>query len=290
VRFVEVAFTIPSAASELWADLLVTEGAGGVEERDGTTLKSAPHGHVTLVAWMSPDEVDGWLERVVGSAQSLPEPKIERRDRDEDEWRDAWKKYFGILHVDPVVIVPSWERYDGPARDLVIDLDPGRAFGTGGHASTRLCLQLIGRVQHEVQQILDVGCGSGVLAIAAAKRWPTATGVGTDVDPDAVEVSHENAERNRVSQRLRFNDEPLERVPGRFELVTANIQPEVLIPMAPLLNARLAPGGSLILSGILEEAAPPVVTAYQAEGLRLVAHVDEGGWRALLFTHGGEPG
>jgi ribosomal protein L11 methyltransferase len=302
VRFVELAFTVPTASSEAWADLLVEIGAAGpppkdggaegplfgLEERDGTTLKQAPHGRVTLVAWLPPDEADAYLETVVQQATALPEAVIDRRDRDEDEWRDAWKKYFGILRVGTFVIVPSWERYSASDRELVIDLDPGRAFGTGGHASTRLCLQLIGEVPHGVRRALDVGCGSGVLAIAAARRWPEAHGLGTDIDPDAIEVSRENAERNRVAAQLTFTHEPLESVSGRFELVTANIQPEVLIPMAPRLDERLADGGSLVLSGILEEAAPPVVEAFQARGLRLVGHRDEGGWRALLFTRDAE--
>src|SRR5437879_12710775 len=103
----------------MWTDALVEAGAGGVEERDGTTLQQAPHGRATLVVWIAPAEVDAWLERVNAASTSLPEAVIARRDRDEDEWRDAWKKYFGILRVPPFVIVPSWERYIGPKSDLV---------------------------------------------------------------------------------------------------------------------------------------------------------------------------
>lgn len=287
MRFVEIAFTVPSGSSEPWADALVEAGAGGVEERDGTTLQQAPHGRATLVVWIDPAQVDGYLATVGESTRALPEAMVARRDRDEDEWRDAWKKYFGILRVEPFVIVPSWERYIGPASDLVIDLDPGRAFGTGGHASTRLCLGLIGELKRRggrVMQFLDVGCGSGVLAIALAKAFPDAHGVGTDIDPDAVEVSRENSERNKVDGRLLFTHESLAEVDGRFDIVTANIQPDVLIPYADAIDLHLAPGGRLILSGILVEAAPPVTDAYRARGLRLDAVRDEDGWRGLLFV------
>jgi len=286
VRFVEVAFTVPSGSVEPWAEALVEAGASGVEERDGTTLLAAPHGRVTLVVWLAPEDVDGYLDRVTASTRTLPEPLLARRDRDEDEWRDAWKKHFGVLRVEPFVIVPSWERYIGPRTDLVLDLDPGRAFGTGGHASTRLCLRLIGEILGRgarVMQFLDVGCGSGVLAIACAKAFPEAHGVGMDVDPDAVDVSRENAARNRVDGRLAFTAESLDRIDGRFDVVTANIQPDVLIPLAPALDAHLAPGGHLILSGILVEAAPPVVEAYRARSLRVAGERDEDGWRALLL-------
>lgn len=286
MRFVEVAFTVPSGSVEPWAEALVEAGASGVEERDGTTLLAAPHGRVTLVVWLAPEDVDGYLDRVTASTRTLPEPLLARRDRDEDEWRDAWKKHFGVLRVEPFVIVPSWERYIGPRTDLVLDLDPGRAFGTGGHASTRLCLRLIGEILGRgarVMQFLDVGCGSGVLAIACAKAFPEAHGVGMDVDPDAVDVSRENAARNRVDGRLAFTAESLDRIDGRFDVVTANIQPDVLIPLAPALDAHLAPGGHLILSGILVEAAPPVVEAYRARSLRVAGERDEDGWRALLL-------
>jgi ribosomal protein L11 methyltransferase len=133
---------------------------------------------------------------------------------------------------------------------------------------------------------LDVGCGSGVLAIACARRWPSAEGVGIDVDPDAVDVSRENAERNHVSDHIRFYANALDAVPGSFQVVVANIQPEILIPMASALSARLAQRGCLILSGILIEAAEPVVEAYRQAGLTDCVMRDEEGWRALLLRRG----
>jgi ribosomal protein L11 methyltransferase len=191
-----------------------------------------------------------------------------RRARDESEWRELWKQYFKPRRVGRFVIVPSWDKYDGP--ELRLELDPGRAFGTGQHPSTRLCLEML---DGDAKSFADIGCGSGILGIACKKLWPAARGFAMDVDPDAVEVSRENAARNGVD--LEFSTEMPE---GDFDLVLANIQPEVLIPLAPRLMAL---GKRLILSGILVEAADSVVAAYA--GMHLQNTRDDDGWRVLVL-------
>jgi len=280
MRYVELAFSVPAAAAEECAARLVDAGAAGVEERDATTYERAPEGRVLLVVWLPPNEVAPLLERL--RIEDLGDVAVAERERDEDEWRDAWKRHFTARRVGRFVIVPSWERYAAADGEIVLDLDPGRAFGTGGHASTRLCLEALSAVAR-AERFLDVGCGSGILAIAAARRFPNARGAGVDVDPDAIDVSRENAERNGIADRVRFSRAPVDSLDGTFDLMTANIQPEILIPMAPLLAARLAPDGELILSGILAEAAPPVDAAYRAAGLAPLAPLDGEGWRALRF-------
>ncbi|MFI5288100.1 MAG: 50S ribosomal protein L11 methyltransferase [Polyangia bacterium] len=284
MRYVELAFTVAADTAEQWGALLCEQGAQGVEERDLSTLQAAPSGQATLVVWIAPDEADRFVERTRAAATGLAEPTVLRRDRDEDEWRDAWKRHFGARAVGRFVIVPSWVERNAAEGEIAIALDPGRAFGTGGHASTRLCLEALSGLLDEgseVTRFFDVGCGSGVLAIACALAWPEATGAGVDVDPDAIEVSRENAARNRVDERIEFAVAAEQA--DAFEVVTANIQPEVLIPLAPSLALRLAPGGRIILSGILVEAADAVERAYLAEGLRLARRLDEDGWRALVL-------
>jgi ribosomal protein L11 methyltransferase len=266
VRYVELAFTVPEGEAELEAERLREAGAAGVELRDGETLEKAPPGNVLLVVWVDPARAEELVARV-GRTPA-------RRERDEGEWRELWKQFFRPQRIGKFVIVPSWEDWRG--EGLKLDLDPGRAFGTGQHASTRLCLELLGEEQN-VGSFLDVGCGSGVLAIGCKKLWPEARGRGMDVDPDAVEVSRENASRNRVD--IDFSTEISG---GPYDLVLANIQPEVLIPLAPRLTALTA--RTLILSGILIEAAESVVAAYPE--LRLMATRDLDGWRALVLRRG----
>ena len=279
MQYTELTYALPLALAEAAAAALVEAGAGGVEERDASTIERPEPGEILLVVWIEPAQVDAFIARVAAALPTLGErARPLRHDRDEDEWRDAWKRYFHARPVGRFVIVPSWETYAPQAGQIVLDLDPGRAFGTGGHASTRLCLHALDQVVGDVTSILDVGCGSGVLAIAAAKRWPHARGFGVDVDRDAIEVSVENAERNGVAARLEFSTMPAERT-ASAQLVFANIQPEILIPMAPVLMARRQ--GTLVLAGIIDPAADSVMVAYARLGTPKVLR--EEGWTALVY-------
>src|SRR5204862_6581188 len=125
---------------------------------------------------------------------------VRRREAHEDEWRDVWKKYFKATRVGRTFIVrPSWDPGDVADGDRVIDLDPGRAFGTGGHATTRLVLTLAEEVEgRPVSRFLDLGCGSGILSVAAARLWPRAAGLAADVDPQATACAAQNLARKRV--------------------------------------------------------------------------------------------
>jgi ribosomal protein L11 methyltransferase len=285
-RYTEIAFVVTPETTEQWIATLVEIGASGVEERDQTTFQKAADARAPmLVVWVPVDEARAFLERA--RAAGLPPPADASRVRDEDEWRDVWKQYFAPRKVGRFVIVPSWEKYAPKPDELVLDMDPGRAFGTGGHPSTRLCLVAISqleRPQSEAIRFLDVGTGSGVLAIACAKLFPEASGVAVDVDADAVDVSRENAMRNAVIDRVSVSATPVEEVHGPFDVVTANILPDVLIPLAGAIAARVAEGGTLILSGILRELADGVEAAYVALGMRTSAQLDEEGWRALVMT------
>ncbi|HEY2749543.1 MAG TPA: 50S ribosomal protein L11 methyltransferase [Polyangia bacterium] len=288
-RYTEIAFVVTPERAEEWIATLVEIGASGVEERDQTTFqKAAKASEPMLVVWVPVGEARAFLERA--RAAGLPPPADASRVRDEDEWRDVWKQYFAPRKVGRFVIVPSWETYAAKADEIVLDMDPGRAFGTGGHPSTRLCLVAITDADHYVarcERFLDVGCGSGVLAIACAKMFGEASGIAVDVDVDAVDVSRENAMRNAVIDRISVSATPVEEVHGPFDLVTANILPDVLVPLAGAIAARVGEGGILILSGILRELADGVEAAYHERGLGTAARLDEDGWRALVMTRAG---
>jgi ribosomal protein L11 methyltransferase len=161
------------------------------------------------------------------------------------------------------VIVPSWESHVAAPDDVVIDLDPGMAFGTGTHASTRIVLEQM-QARPRPARVLDVGAGSGILAIAAAKLWPGARAIAIDNDPIAVAACAENCARNGVS--VACEETPVHLVPGEFELVLANIQAHVLYELRDALVARMAPGGAIILSGLLAAQAEGVVAAFEQAG------------------------
>lgn len=209
----------------------------------------------------------------------------------EAEWRDAWKKYFHVTRVTPrIVVVPSWERHEAAPGEVVIDLDPGMAFGTGTHASTRLVLAELDRLAGEgasPDRVLDVGAGSGILAIAAAKLWPAASIQAIDNDPIAVAACGENVAHNGVTARVASAGTPVEEVVGAFPLVLANIQAHVLRALADALTARVAAGGTLVLSGLLTPQAPAVADEYVARGLTLVAlheSPDDAAWSSAVLN------
>ena len=285
-RYIELRYDVPAERSDAVSDALLSAGATGIEERDAGTIHKPGAGRVLLVTWVVPEEAEAFIARagdlltaLVGAVAARPT----RDERNEDEWRDTWKAYFHARPVGRFVIVPSWETFTPSATQVVLDLDPGRAFGTGGHASTRLCLLAIDGMPDAdgPSRVIDVGCGSGVLAIAAARRWPQLHGMGVDIDSDAVEVSIENAERNRVADRLHFSTTDVTQITERAPLVIANIQPEILIPMAPALIARMDDAATLILAGIIDEAADSVAAAYSSLGVPQRLH--EEGWTALIF-------
>jgi ribosomal protein L11 methyltransferase len=281
---VPVARADAEAADEI-AGLLahqLSDAASGVEVRGGE-----------IVYWVPLERGESALaeaRRVVAAMAAGGQPVVaaevvSRPAAPEAEWRDAWKRYFRTVRLTrQIVVVPSWDRHDPGEGDRVIHLDPGQAFGTGAHASTRLCLELMQELADgggRPRRVLDLGTGSGILALAAAALWPEAEVHGVDNDPVAVEVARENAAANRAALHL-GGDWPQ----GAFDLVLANIQADVLILLAEAVSERLAPGGHLILSGLLTEQVDGVAAVYAARGLRALRRAagrDDPAWSAALL-------
>ncbi|HEY7371943.1 MAG TPA: 50S ribosomal protein L11 methyltransferase, partial [Polyangia bacterium] len=190
-RWIEIAISVPTGAAEVLADA-VGSLTGGVEIRDTETILRVEGGRSLILAQCAPDaeaEVMGELEAACARLRAAgvsPDPmSVARREADEDEWRDVWKRYFRALRVGKsFVIRPSWDAPPAAPGDRVIDIDPGRAFGTGGHASTRLVIAMTEALAaRPVERFVDLGCGSGILSMAAALLWPAARGAALDVDP-----------------------------------------------------------------------------------------------------------
>jgi ribosomal protein L11 methyltransferase len=240
----------------------------------------------TLVFWVRATdaaralgETRAALERLAASGVPVRPAAVELGAASpESAWREAWKRHFGVARVSAhLVIVPSWERYAPRAGEVLLDLDPGGAFGTGAHASTRLCLLELDALARgpgstiAVRRFLDCGTGSGILAVAAAKLWPQSRGVALDVDPAAVEVAAENLRRNGVEARVECRERADGDVPGVFDLVVVNIERGPLLALRDALLARLGPGSVLVLSGITADEVAEVVDAYARDrSLRLL--------------------
>jgi ribosomal protein L11 methyltransferase len=212
----------------------------------------------------------------------------------EEDWANNWKVHFKPSRIGTrLVIKPTWEEFAAREGDLVIELDPGMAFGTGTHPTTRLCLETMeryffGEPPYETQPIaaattvLDVGTGSGLLAIAAVKLGASRV-IGIDIDPGAVEIAHANLVLNRVEQAAQVTSEPLAEVAGNFDIVVANILAEELVRLGGELVGRVRAGGLLILSGILNEKEELVITGFSPFPLTLVEITRDAEWSCLAY-------
>ena len=210
---------------------------------------------------------------------------------EEADWADAWKQHFPVLRVGRrLVIRPTWRRHRAAEGDVVLALDPGMAFGTGLHPTTRLCLAALERLADrgavEGRRVLDVGCGSGILAIAAI-RLGAASALGVDTDPIAIEATSANARRNRIARSVRAREGTVPTGEGPFDVVLANLIASLLVRLAPELHAELAPGGTLLASGIFADREAEVRDAFERAGLRVTDRLVEGDWVALDATHAG---
>lgn len=274
-RYPYVHLDVTAEEADLMAAELFELGAGGVEERDSSTLVGAEGGEVTLIASFGD-------EAAARSAIDALRPRAARLEFVEgDAWADAWQEYFHPTRIgERLWVRPSFRELEAEDGAVVLTIDPGRAFGSGIHETTRLVLREVERRIRGGEEVLDVGCGSGILSVAALLLG-AAHATAVDVDPAAVEVSLENAELNGVADRLEASTTDVSRVAGEFPLVLANIQSHILISMAGALVERLEPGGVLVLSGILHGQEEDTLAAFGA-----LAHLGterEGEWVAPVL-------
>lgn len=201
------------------------------------------------------------------------------------DWAEAWKAHYVPHRIGRLVVVPSWSSEPLEPGEIAITLDPGMAFGTGLHPTTQGCLRLLQAVEPMPVTVLDVGTGSGILALAAL-RMGAERAVGIDTDPLAVEAARANAKRNGLAGRLVASVRTLPARPDNtYPLVVANLVAAVLVELAPRLAAHLAPHGILLASGILEPKAGAVVAAMGDAGLSVVDRRDDGEWVTMRLEH-----
>jgi ribosomal protein L11 methyltransferase len=267
----------PVEAVDALVGRLTLLGAEGIEERDQTTLARGGELGATLIASFADEAArEAAWEALRGEFPTRREELVG------DAWRDAWKEHWRPTRITPrVVVVPSWTSYDPEPGDVVLPLDPGRAFGTGQHPSTALAARAIERriEAGEGDTLLDLGCGSGILSFIAVREG-LARAIACDIDDESIVAARENAAHLGVADRVELRVGGFEVVPETSTFVVANIEATVLIPHAAAVAARVAPGGWLILSGILVEQRDDVVRAYEPLGFTLARADVEGAWVA----------
>ena len=236
----------------------------------------------------SPAESEGFIRERL-SVLHIP-AEIECIGVHEEDWANSWKQYYKPIKTgEKLVIVPEWEEYDPTDGEIVVLMDPGMAFGTGTHETTRLCAMLLEKYVRPGDRMLDVGCGSGVLAICAAKL-----GAGScfacDIDPVAVRIARENAALNQTAQVETGVSDLLaqaKKAPGGYHICCANIVADVIIRLSPDIGAFMEPDGVLIVSGIITERAEETVSALAAAGWHLIDERKENGWFAGALKRNG---
>ena len=212
---------------------------------------------------------------------------IEESQTEDVDWVNNWKQYFHQFYIDDILVIPSWENVEAKDSDkMVIHIDPGTAFGTGMHETTQLCIRQLKKYVTEDTEILDVGCGSGILGMLALK-FGAKHSVGTDLDPCAIDATYENMEVNGISKDKYevmigniIDDKEVQDKVGyeKYDIVTANILADVLVPLTPVIVHQMKPGAVYITSGILDVKEEVVKEAVVAAGLEVVEVTHQGEW------------
>lgn len=208
--------------------------------------------------------------------------EISLENLNEEDWATAWKKYYHPLRIGKKLLVcPSWESCEEKPGDVVLTLDPGMAFGTGTHHTTSLCMELLEQYAAPGKSMLDVGCGSGILAITAALLGCENI-QGVDIDETAVKVARENASMNHVEGKISFHQGDLaEKISGQFDIICANIVADVIIRLLPDVHKFLKPDGIFLCSGIIDDRKEDVLSALAEHHLKPIEIHEAGGWVAI---------
>lgn len=203
-------------------------------------------------------------------------------EKDDEDWANNWKKYYKPLEIgEKLAIVPEWEAYDNDKR-IVIKINPGMAFGTGTHESTYMCLELLERYVKKDDEIFDIGCGSGILAIAALKLGAKRA-LAVDIDDKCIDASHENADLNNLEDKMDIKKgNLLDVVKGRADLIVSNIIAEIIVDEIKNLKNHMDKGGIFITSGIIKERRQMVIDALEENGFKIIDELEKNNWVAIV--------
>ena len=311
MQWAEVSVDTSHEATDLVSEILQELGAVGVVIEDPallneyirsglwdyTDLKESEETEVVRVKayWALDEELEGKLQRLAARLDDLTAHGIDKgagavswKAVADEDWAETWKEFFHTEKIGArTVIKPTWEEYEAKAREIVVELDPGAAFGTGQHATTSLCIRALEDLVRPGMTVFDVGTGSGVLAIVAAKLGAKRV-EAVDFDPVAVRVARENVRQNGAEGIVHTErSDLLKSVEGKADLIIANIIADIIVRLFGEVKGSLAAGGTMLLSGIIEDRLADVVEAAALHGFSVEKIEQEKGWAAVVVKGGG---
>ena len=301
--WLEIRLTLPAAALEVVGQALMELGCTGIAVAERTLDTFVPpdpdeiEAQPTVRAYFPPGDrellqrqVRATLQALAPQVPGLPDELPECRLLQAEDWAHNWRQHFPPLRIGSRLLIrPSWDETPDASAAVTLTLDPGRAFGTGTHATTVLCLEVIAALAEGAtppDRVLDVGAGSGILAMAAAALGASQV-VACEIDPEACQVAADNIAANHLQAKIAVTTTPIEKLSGSFDLILANILAGENIRLARYFLARLTPGGYLALSGILTEQERTVTAAFQHLPLTLVSIDRRDEWSCLLYRRHG---
>lgn len=311
MQWAEVSVDTSHEAMDLVSEILQELGAAGVVIEDPTLLneyirsglwdytdlKESEETEVVRVKayWALDEELEGKLQHLAVRLDGLASNGIDKgagavswKAVADEDWAETWKEFFHTEKIGArTVIKPTWEEYEAKAGEIVVELDPGAAFGTGQHATTSLCIRALEDLVRPGMTVFDVGTGSGVLAIVAAKLGAKRV-EAVDFDPVAVRVARENVRQNGAEDIVRTErSDLLKSVEGEADLIIANIIADIIVRLFGEVKGSLAAGGTMLLSGIIEDRLADVVEAAGRHGFSIEKIEQEKGWAAVIVKGGG---
>jgi ribosomal protein L11 methyltransferase len=296
-QWLEISVHADGEAAEAISEVFNRYGHGGAVIEHLLSSGSAAHDDIdemivkTYIAPDNPDLRQQIREALWHLGQLYPIAEPSFRVLSTEDWAEAWKAHYAVLHVGrQTVIVPQWLEYWAQPGEVIVTLDPGMAFGTGTHPTTRLCLTALEALATPGMNVLDLGTGSGILAISAAKQG-AASVLALDVDEIAVAAAQENVAANDVGSVVHVEAGSVEKASGPYDLILVNILAGVICElMGRGLTGLLKPGGTLVASGIIDCQEAQVREALSEQGLKIVNRLAEQDWLALITRSASAPG
>jgi ribosomal protein L11 methyltransferase len=300
-QWIEIAIELQQHLQDPVANFLIELGVEGVITDEEIinpltgTVKPDKKNYKLLKAYLKKDSgsqkkiksLNQYIKSLVEIHSLCYSPQLKLTITNEEDWNKKWQKFFSTTRIGKhIIIKPSWELFLPEEGDLLIEMDPGMAFGTGTHATTRMCLEVIETITEEttqpIQSMLDVGIGSGILSIAAAKLGIPHI-VGIDIDPIALRYAQKNIAANGVSEQIKLREVSLKKLEGTYDLVVANILSDILIKLRKDLYEHLTDDGFLILSGILAENASKLERKFVSLKLNACTSYTDTDWICLVL-------